>query len=89
MKVYKIKHKPTGLYFTPSKGHGNLSTKGKIYSMRPQIHHWLAGGIRLLVRRSDSGKFSKKNQLIIDHFGIQFKETQWRVDERFYTPYED
>ena len=32
MEIYRIKHKPTGLYFKPTKGNGcNLSTKGKIY----------------------------------------------------------
>jgi hypothetical protein len=32
MELYKLKHKPTGLYYKPTKGTGsNLSTKGKIY----------------------------------------------------------
>lgn len=32
MNIYRLKHKPTGLYYKPVKGNGsNLSTKGKIY----------------------------------------------------------
>jgi hypothetical protein len=31
MKPYRIKHIPTGLYYKPSKGGSNLSTKGKVY----------------------------------------------------------
>jgi hypothetical protein len=31
MKPYRIKHMPTGLYYKPSNGMSNLSTKGKVY----------------------------------------------------------
>ncbi len=31
MKPYRLKHKPSGLYYQPSKGGNNLSTKGKVY----------------------------------------------------------
>ena len=31
MKPYRIKHIPTGLYYKPSNGRDNLSTKGKVY----------------------------------------------------------
>ncbi len=37
MRVYKLLHKPTGLFFTPSKGYGNLSVKGKVYVNRPNV----------------------------------------------------
>lgn len=31
-EYYKLKHKPTGLYYKPNKGTGsNLSTRGKVY----------------------------------------------------------
>lgn len=35
--VYKVRHKPTGLFFTPSKypNNNNLSKRGKIYDRRP------------------------------------------------------
>ena len=31
IKPYRIKHKPTGLYFQPSHDGTNLSTQGKVY----------------------------------------------------------
>lgn len=37
MEIYRIKHKPTGLYVTPNKGHGNLTKKGEIYKTP---HRW-------------------------------------------------
>lgn len=32
MDFYRIKHKPTGLYYTPGQGRNNLTKKGKIYT---------------------------------------------------------
>jgi hypothetical protein len=37
MKTYKIRHMPTGLFFTPSRGNGNLSAKGNAYVRKPDI----------------------------------------------------
>ena len=42
MKVYKIRHKPTGLFYTPTKGRWrdektNLHEKGKIYEIKPRF----------------------------------------------------
>lgn len=31
MKIYRVKHKPSGLYYKPAQGGSNLSTGGKIY----------------------------------------------------------
>lgn len=31
MKPYRIKHKPTGLYYQPTVNGNNLSKKGKVY----------------------------------------------------------
>ncbi len=31
MKPYRLKHKPSGLYYQPSKGGSNLSSSGKVY----------------------------------------------------------
>lgn len=39
-KLYKLKHKPTGLYFQPSRGNGNLSKKGKVYIDRKPDVTW-------------------------------------------------
>ena len=36
MKIYKLKHIPTGLYYKPFAGSGsNLSKNGKVYTKRP------------------------------------------------------
>lgn len=38
MKIYKLRHKPTGMFYTPSKygnGHRNLSKTGKVYHKKP------------------------------------------------------
>jgi len=44
MKIYKVRHKPTGLFFKPSKypNHSNLSKTGKVYHVRPAIEKWLS-----------------------------------------------
>lgn len=70
MKVYKIKHKPTGLFFTPSKGYGNLSVNGKIYSKPPNMS-WVGDYIRVVLRKWRSEKLNKKEQTIIDYFNLE------------------
>ena len=40
MKLYKLKHIPTGLFYTPSRGSGNLSVKGKIYINKKPSLDW-------------------------------------------------
>ena len=37
MKLWRLKHIPTGLYFKPSKhrSKSNLSPKGKVYTIKP------------------------------------------------------
>jgi len=67
MKVYKILHKPTGLYFTPSRGNGNLSKIGKLYPKMPSLK-WVEC-IRLVVGWSNT--LSKKDLAIIKHFGFK------------------
>lgn len=41
--MFRIKHKPTGLYYKPSKYHSrsNLSKTGKVYHTKPNISHYL------------------------------------------------
>lgn len=70
MKVYKIKHKPTGLFFTPSKGYGNLSVNGKIYDRVPNMN-WVGSGVRIVLHKWFTEKLNKKEQIIIDYFNIQ------------------
>ena len=63
MKIYKLKHTPTGLYYIPSKGNGNLSTKGKIYSSKPKIEWGLTLRIKIF-------SFKKFNQVSFDPFTV-------------------
>ena len=65
MEIYRIKHKPTGLYVTPNKrGEGNLSKKGEIYKTP---HRWTAlqnypdvrvwGELASRIRKGEFGEF--------------------------------
>lgn len=69
MKVYKLLHKPTGLYFTPSKGSGNLSTVGKIYTKKPKLS-WVET-IRIILRSNVNGNLSKKQKIIANYFNLK------------------
>ena len=90
MKVYKILHKPTGLYFTPSKGNGNLSMTGKIYSRKPSLTVCIGGGIRVIIHQWNDKPLSAWRQKIVDFFDIKLPETGCRwFDKNLNSPYED
>ena len=44
MKIYKVKHIPTGLFYKPSKypSKSNLSKTGKVYHTKPSLQYWLS-----------------------------------------------
>lgn len=78
MEIYKLKHKPTGLYYQPARGRWsgqktNLSKKGKIYQ----------SGINGLMGKSDtitinvSNRQYKENKEIFDSLGI------YDINERY------
>jgi hypothetical protein len=89
MKVYKIKHKPTGLFFTPSKGYGNLSVKGKVYESRPSMK-WIGNSIRIVIRKWKDEKINRKEQIIIDYFKLERNKLEhfW-IDSYFPVEQED
>lgn len=68
MKVYRLKHKPTGLYFTPSRGSGNLSIKGKLYPNRKPDISWTK--VIRIVLWDVNKNFRGKAKTIIDCFGL-------------------
>lgn len=70
MKVYRILHKPTGLFFTPSRGYGNLSRTGKLYPKKPRLE-WAGDCVRIELRIWSNKKPNKHQQKIIDYFGLQ------------------
>ncbi len=85
MKVYKILHKGTGLYFTPSRGNGNLSAKGKIYEMTPRLE-WTKT-IRVMLKTWSGADLSKRQKSLIDYFKLTSeggKNSYW-IDENFDT----
>lgn len=62
---YKILHKPTGLYFTPSKGYGNLSKQGKIYQKKPTLD-WCTTS-RIIIRGSNR---NKTQNMLVEKFNL-------------------
>lgn len=45
MKLYKLRHKPTGLFYAPTKGlpKSNLFKDGKIYKKKPSAGYMYSG----------------------------------------------
>lgn len=83
MKLYKLKHIPTGLFFTPSKGSGNLSTSGKIYiNLIPKLD-WCKN-IRVICF---PGSKSMKTKILCENFNIDL--SKYIFDEYFKTNPED
>ena len=76
MKIYKLKHIPTGLYFQPSRTNGNFSTNGKIYQSKPNIDWALTVRIR--------GRESSKCIKILNLF-FKLTFTYGRCDQHFNT----
>lgn len=68
-KIYRLKHIPTGLYFTPSKGKGNLSVNGKYYVGKKPSLDWVSV-IRVIIYPYLSKALSKIHKLLIDVFGL-------------------
>jgi len=92
MKLYKILHKSTGLYFTPSRGSGNLSSTGKIYPRIPQIK-WVGNGVRVIIKTwGNNPKLTKKQKILIKHFNILPNEKNgagYWIDKCFDVPTTD
>lgn len=74
MKVYKIKHIPTGLFFKPSvyRNKSNLSKNGKIYTSKPSLK-WLDCGYHHPIPKKDW-----KND---DYEYRKFIEKDWEIIE--------
>jgi hypothetical protein len=81
MKVYKLKHIPTGLFYTPSRGSGNLSTKGKIYQNKPSLD-WCQ---TIRIKRSYTHT-SKLSKLVTEHFKL---DGDGYIDRYFKTDIKD
>ena len=67
MKLYKLLYKPLGLFYTPDKGHGNLSKIGKIYRIKPNPTQYTKLSV---ITAHWSGKQTALHKLIGEHFNI-------------------
>ena len=90
MEVYKILHKPTGLFFTPSKGHGNLSDTGKVYPRKPNLD-WTGNSVKVVIKPYSNGKLTKKMKILINYFKIEPNEKSgnYWIDKCFSVSKED
>lgn len=86
MKVFKILHKPTGLYFKPSNGTSNLSKKGKIYSSNPSLS-WI--GTTITIKFYPNGKLNEMQRKIVEHFHLEIPENRWKVHQYVQVPKSD
>lgn len=85
---YRIKHKPTGLYFKPSKGGSNLSAKGKIYTSLPSLK-WAGDTVRIRIRGDEVEKLSKVKQILINYFNLKMGQKYVWLDRYEKVPLED
>lgn len=69
MKVYRMKHLPTDLYYTPSRGSGNLSKKGKLYVKKPDIG-W-GSTLRIVIRKKIEN-IRGHHKIIVNYFGLSW-----------------
>ncbi|MBR4591445.1 MAG: hypothetical protein IKO36_12445 [Bacteroidaceae bacterium] len=82
--VYKVRHKPTGLFYSPG-SNSNLSKNGKVYTTKNTIITLLKGGYTTTLRVNS--KLSEEYKSIIenlpkDKFGdILAKETDFELVE--------
>ena len=93
MKVYKLKHKPTGLFYSPNTGSGNLTLNGKLYVKLPKIEKNIFSVRVILNYISAKKKLSPKNKALVNYFNIRPVMKPWGLeysfDKRFIVPEED
>jgi ribosomal protein S30 len=81
---YKLKHIPTGMFYTPVKGYGNnLTKKGKVYNQKPPI----PGSVRLRffsVRKNET----KQTKLLKEVFNIKSIPGEY-INDYFHTNHSD
>jgi hypothetical protein len=80
MTVYRIKHKPTGLFFQPTnRTTANLGCNGKVYTRKPSLKNL---DTNLAIRYfSRSGFLSEEIKLLLDHFKIDRNHGSVRIEE--------
>lgn len=84
MKLYKLKHIPTGLFYTPSRGSGNLSKNGKIYTSKPRLEWTETIRIKIYSRTITP---KGVNKILSDYFMCDWNDGF--IDKCFKTKSED
>jgi len=92
-KYYKIRHKPTGLYFTPSRGNGNFSIKGKLYEKKPNLKVIIGNWVKVIIKKISNEKLNDRQQKLVDFFNIKkdnnsYNNSYW-IDKDYKTCPED
>lgn len=86
MKVYRLKHIPTGLYF---KGVGrtgcNLTPLGQLYTSKPSMR-WVRN---IRVNYRTSGKQNETDKKMADFFRLTPRTGWQRINRRIDTPETD
>lgn len=87
MKCYRIRHKPTGLYFCPSREikcklgnyvKSNLSARGKIYHSKPSLKWLDKGGIYSHIHIKEvEGYTGTRGKNVL----LPFFEFEWEIEE--------
>jgi hypothetical protein len=74
-KIYKLRHKPTGLFYQP--GERNLSEKGKVYTKKPN-KRWPGGFIFL---PKDSRVYKKYAEMLepLNEITGPSRDWKWRM----------
>jgi hypothetical protein len=76
-KLYKIKHKPTGMYYSPVKNPGkyktHLTSKGKLYYQAPSLIH-IAHRITFSNEKKINGEMVRVSEV------IPFKREDWEIE---------
>jgi len=82
--VYKVRHKPTGLFYQPVKGRwtgskSNLSKRGKLYETKQYPKRLHTGGIQVSDNLAKEFKITLENTRWGNY--LRTKEEDWEVVE--------
>lgn len=80
MEFYKIKHKPTGLFYKP--GTTNLSKQGKTYSKKPTLNLIFWGGY-FRVSEALAKELAAKGFMVGKHKRGIFHDPGYHLDVNF------
>lgn len=82
--VYKVRHKPTGLFYQPVKGRwtgskSNLSKRGKLYETKQYPKRLYTGGVQVSDNLAKEFKITLENKRYGNY--LRTKEEDWEVVE--------